>query len=414
MAEKEHREQVAGSTDDAPTREIRGWPARRDRHLPGPFARRVMVAVGIGSLMVVAILLLWYVAHVLLLAFAGVLLGVLIWTLADLLKQAMHIAHGWAVAIVVVVLVLVVGGIIFVAGTKLIGQADELAHQLPQAVDHFADWLSQYGWAQELLDLRPADGVRLSPDGRPPHAPGTAPAATQSVVDKVVQATADPLGATATQAAWTVLGALISFIVVSVVAVYVAASPDSYVRGVLRLVPKPRRERAKEVLAAVGYTLRWWLIGQGITMLIIGTLTAVGLWIIGIRLWLLFGVLAALFNFIPNFGPLISFIPATLFASTEGVGKVIAVAVLYVIAQSFEGYVLTPLVQRKAVSLPPAILIVAQVLMGVLAGALGVMLAAPLTAALLVAVKMLYVEDTLGDKIDTPVDHMSSTNTIKS
>ena len=103
--------------------------------------------------------------------------------------------------------------------------------------------------------------------------------------------------------------------------------------------------------------LRWWMIGQLVPMAVIGTLTAIGLKIIGVDLWLILGLLAALFNFIPNFGPLLSGVPAFLLALADSPTKAAWVVLLYVAAQSLEGYVLTPLVQRRAVELPPALLI---------------------------------------------------------
>jgi predicted PurR-regulated permease PerM len=141
-------------------------------------------------------------------------------------------------------------------------------------------------------------------------------------------------------------------------------------------------------------------------MIVIGVLIGAGLWLIGVPLWFLLGLLAALFNFIPNFGPFVSYIPSVLLALAIGPSAAIWVTVLFIVAQSFEGYLLTPLVQRKAVLLPPALTITTQVLLGILVGILGVMLAAPLTAAVLVVVKMLYVEEVLGDEMHTPDEKM--------
>src|SRR6185295_16753182 len=120
----------------------------------------------------------------------------------------------------------------------------------------------------------------------------------------------------------------------------------------------------------------------------------------GVPLWLPLGLLAALLNFIPNFGPVIAAVPAVLIALADNPAKAAWVVALSVAAQNLEGYLITPLVQRRAVEMPPALTILSQVLMGLLLGPLGVILAAPMTAAAIVVLKMLYVEDTLG----TPVD----------
>jgi predicted PurR-regulated permease PerM len=169
-------------------------------------------------------------------------------------------------------------------------------------------------------------------------------------------------------------------------------------------VPRSRRTRVAEVVGAIGYTLKWWLIGQGVDMVIIGIATGLGVWLLGVPLALLIGFLAGAANFIPNFGPFVSLIPACLLALTVDPHKVLYVIALYIVLQSLEGYVLQPTIQRRAVQLPGAVTIMAQVLLGILAGPLGLVLATPLAAMTLVAVKMLYVEDTLGDEIRTVAD----------
>jgi predicted PurR-regulated permease PerM len=133
-----------------------------------------------------------------------------------------------------------------------------------------------------------------------------------------------------------------------------------------------------------------------------GVLSGVALWLLGIPLAFLLGVLTGLLNFIPNIGPILAATPAVLLALTEGPTTALWVALLYVVLQNLEGFVLTPLVQQRTVALPAAVIILVQVLLGVLMGTLGVLLATPLAASVLVLVKMLYVEDALGDPIDVP------------
>ena len=150
----------------------------------------------------------------------------------------------------------------------------------------------------------------------------------------------------------------------------------------------------------LGTTLQWWLIAQGIDMVVIGVATALGLWLLGIPLALLLGVLAALFNFIPNVGPFFSYVPAVLLALVEGPEKALYVTIFYIGLQCVEGYVLLPLLQRGAVDTPPAVLIAVQVLLTLLVGGLGLALAAPLAACAMIVVKMLYVHDVLGDPVE--------------
>jgi predicted PurR-regulated permease PerM len=173
---------------------------------------------------------------------------------------------------------------------------------------------------------------------------------------------------------------------------------------VVGLFPPRRRNRMTEVMLEMCATLRFWMLGQLVPMIVIGTITWLGLWWIGVPMAATLGILAGLFNFIPNFGPLVSLIPAMLLAMTDSPEKALWVVGLYVVAQTLEGYVLSPLVQKKMVLLPPALTISVQVLLGVLVGAIGVALAAPLTAVGLVLVKMLYVEDVLHEPAELPTD----------
>ncbi|WP_230533571.1 AI-2E family transporter [Microvirga roseola] len=152
----------------------------------------------------------------------------------------------------------------------------------------------------------------------------------------------------------------------------------------------------------VGYTLHWWLIGQLVSMTVLGTLTSLMLWGLGIQLWLGLGVLTGVRTFIPFLGPIIAGVPVLAIAFAEGTQTGLIVLVLYLILQNTEGYFLTPMIQQRAAELPRALLIAMQVLMGLLFGAAGFILAAPLTAVGLVAVNLLYIEAALGDERSAP------------
>jgi predicted PurR-regulated permease PerM len=185
--------------------------------------------------------------------------------------------------------------------------------------------------------------------------------------------------------------------VILFIGLYVAAQPGLYKNGFVRLMPLEKRNRAHEVLSAVGMTLRWWLIGKMMSMLVVGILTSLGLWLLGMPLALTLGTIAALLTFIPNIGPVLSAVPAVLLALLEGPTQVLYVLLLYLVIQTVESYFITPLIQKRMVALPPALILLAQVLLGVLVGGFGLILATPLAAAALVIVNMVYIEDVLHD-----------------
>ncbi|NOT46231.1 MAG: AI-2E family transporter, partial [Acidobacteria bacterium] len=164
------------------------------------------------------------------------------------------------------------------------------------------------------------------------------------------------------------------------------------------LFPLRRRTRVREILFAISDTLRWWLIGKVGSMIFIGLLTWIGLSILGVPLALTLGLIAGLLSFIPNFGPIISALPALLLAFIESPTTALYVLILYVGVQLIESNVVTPFIERKTVEIPPALTIVFQLALAVLVGGLGLVLATPLLAVLLVVIQMVYVEDVLGDR----------------
>lgn len=138
------------------------------------------------------------------------------------------------------------------------------------------------------------------------------------------------------------LGALANFVIVIAIGIYLAADPDAYVHGFARLFPKPRRARVLEVLAAIGTTLRWWLMGKFLSMIVVGVLTAAGLWLLGIPLAVTLALIAAALTFIPNIGPILAVVPAALLALLQSPMQVVYVCLLYLGIQTFESYLLTP------------------------------------------------------------------------
>lgn len=330
------------------------------------------VALGCGVL----VLFVWYSLHVLLLVFAGILAAVLLQGLAALVQRITSLKRGWALAIVLTLLVTVTVLLTWLTLPTLLTQLGQLGERLPLAGESLKHFLEKSQLGATVVQHLPT------------------PATVRGWGDRA-------LGSIGTMMSGF-FGGIVTMAVIAFVGIYIAVEPQVYIRGILRLVPQARRDRFSEVLGAIGYTLKWWLIGQAVDMAALGICTALGMWLIGIPLSLLIGVLAAIFNFIPNIGPIFSLVPAILLALTVSPGKVVWVLLLYVVLQSLEGYVLQPMIQRRAVRLPGALIIAAQVLFGLLGGIIGLALATPLTAAAFVAIKMLYVEDTLGDFISSP------------
>lgn len=372
------------------------------------FARRVAVAVAIALAMGAVALFLWYSLYVLLLAFAAVLVAAMLRGMASWLAARTRLPAGVALAAVVLGWVgffTVLGLLLAPAITR---QFTQLADRLPESVNQVQDRLRQTDVGRRVLGEAqteaqvPQQEAGDNPAGKPPAPDG-------NLASKAIAATTQPaaVGRVVNYGRRVMEGLFALFLVV-IVGIYLAAQPGYYVEGFLKLFPKAERPRLREVMLQVGRTLQRWLLGQLVPMVCIGTFVGGGLWLIGVPLWLPLGILTALLNFIPSFGPIIAAIPQILIALAADPTKAIWVVALNIAAQNLEGYLITPLVQRKAVEMPPALTILTQVLLGMLLGPLGVILAAPLTAAAIVVVKMLYVEDTLG----TPVNVAGADKTV--
>ncbi|NKE69971.1 AI-2E family transporter [Candidatus Manganitrophus noduliformans] len=339
---------------------------------PGTFTKKTLIAVGITAAVAVLLLLVAVSADVLLLVFAGVLLTVLLRSLSDRLAAHTPLSEGWSLAIVILLLTGMLGLGGWLLAPEVARQADQLIQSLPRMVDQLTQRLEQYEWGRRILAQTPQAAEQFARPG--------------GIISRV------------TGFFSTALGMIANLVIVLFIGLYMAINPSLYKRGVIRLVPKEKRGRAETVLNRVGYILQWWLIGRVIAMIVIGLLTAVGLGLIGIQPAMALGILAGILNFIPYIGPILSIIPPLLIAVGQGLMPTLYVAILYSIIQGFESYLLTPVIERQVVLLPPALTIAVQVLLGILLGIPGIMLASPLTATIMVLVQMLYVEDILGDR----------------
>lgn len=329
---------------------------------------RSLLVVGVFASIVILLVLAWYLVDVLLLVFAGALLAILVRAPADWLASRTRLPVNGALALVLVggVALLGVGGWLF--GHTMAEQMAQLVREIPRFVDEAAKRVEQYDWI--IQRIRPRE---LIGEG-------------SNFLGKGFRVLS------------TTFGAIAGFVIALFMGIFFAIQPDLYVRGFVDLFSKPKRQRIEEVLYAVGSILHWWLLGQLTLMLAVGLMSGIGLWMLGVPLALALGVLSGLLNFVPYLGPIFAAVPAVLVALAEDPLLAGYVVLLYAGVQSIEGYVLEPIVQQKAVYLPPALILFAQIVLGILIGIPGVMLATPLAAALMVTVKMLYIEDVLGAK----------------
>lgn len=302
-----------------------------------------------------------------LLVFGGALLGLLIRTAADPLARKLRVPPVAAVWLTIVAAVLAIAGISALLGSAVSAQIAQLRETLPPAVH---DALQQ---------------LRASPIGA--WIAGNA-ASAGSVFPDV-----EHLLTRATGLLSSAAGALIGVLVVVFIAVGGALEPELYASGFVLLFPSAYRSRIRSVLTEVSATLRAWMIARLITMVATTLLVAIGLTVLRIPLAGALGVIAGLLAFVPNIGAFIAALPALALAFVSGPRTMLAVAIMYVIVHVLDDFAVAPFVERQVVKLPPILTLVAQLLLGLAAGALGVMLAAPIVAVVIVVVRRLWVED---------------------
>jgi predicted PurR-regulated permease PerM len=337
-------------------REISGPPqVKRDA------THVILVAI---SLVAVAATL-WLIADAIVIAFGGIVLASVLLSLSTPLARLTGLKPRWSLLIVVSGLLAIAVLSSWLFGNEVAREMGELQQRLPEAAGEFIAWLNQ------------------SPAGR-------------IVVNAIKQSGAS---VEALSQASTLVGAVLAaganLLLIIFLAIYFASDPTLYREGALRLVPPARRLQLKHALDDAGIALRKWVLAQAIAMAGVGLLTGGALAAMGVPLALSLGVVAGIMEFIPVVGPILAALPGVLLAFSKGPEMALYVSFVYIAVQQIESNIITPLVQRWAVKLPPVIGLLSIVACGLLFGVLGVVFAMPIAVVVMVLVKKLYVEDAL-------------------
>jgi predicted PurR-regulated permease PerM len=414
-----------------------GLAPERRRRVPG-WQSRDILRTGVLLLgLWVLLKLLWFANALLLTVFLGVLFGLAVEGGVDRL-QKFRVPRGIGAALIVFTFFALLFGLGAWMAPTLREQARELRVRLPQAIDKVEEWFNARRGGIFGLILGGTEVAQGPQTQAPPTRvqPGdTAAARTDTVVivfdtNTVVRPAqgvapapqADTGGARRSGGAAAPLSDRLSrqvsgvtrylfpflsstfavfagILLIVFLAIYIGADPDLYHAGLMHLFPHHARRRAGEVLSAMALVLRKWLVTQLIAMFAIGTITTIVLLVLDVKAAFALGAIAGLLEFIPTIGPLLSAIPAVAMGFLDSPDKALAVAIAYGAIQFLENHVLIPLLMKGGVNLPPALTIVSQALMALVFGFLGLLVAVPLVAAVLVPIKMLYVEGVVGDDV---------------
>ena len=327
------------------------------------FPQKIWMAGGIFAFITIIILLFRATFSVLLLILAGALIAVYFRGLSDLICRKTKWKPGICLATSVFFSIILLALIFWLIGAKLQTQITALTDTLPTTIENAKSKLNQSSLGKKIVD-------RLS-------SPQT---------QKGLESTAGTLFR-------STFGVLGDIYVVLFIGMFFTVSPRLYTKGLIYLVPPSHQKKAEDVFKALGQNLKKWLKGQLFAMLVVTVLTAIGLLIIGVPMWLALAIIAGLLNFIPNFGPLIAMVPAVLIGLMDSPLTALLIAGLYIVVQMLESNFITPMVQQKLVNIPPALIIIAQLLISPLTGAWGLVLATPLMVIIIVLIKELYIKE---------------------
>lgn len=327
----------------------------------------------IATLIMIAI---WLIGDVLTVVFAAVLMAVVLHGFARIVRRRLpFLPYQAAVALVALAVLLGIVLLFYFSGPQITDQFVKLKEAMIAQFGDLKARLSASTWGEMALNYLPQSlgGHEAGTNGL-----GIGVGFANSVTGILSSA----------------LGVLGTIVVILIAGLYFALTPALYVDGTLRLIPPAHRPKIRELVLVAGDTLWSWTMGQALDMLVVGTASGIGLALIGVPLSLALGVVAGLCNFIPYIGAIMGAVPAILIAFSLGGKAALTVTALYCVIQFLEGNVLAPFIQRHAVHMPPALAILSQTVFGSILGMPGLILASPLTAALLA----------IGDKATPPLE----------
>lgn len=346
-------------------------PNRHDSTLS--FQHKVWIVCSITALFVALIWFFKVTFSVLLLILTGALVALFFHGYARFIQRKFQVREKVALLISIVSTFVFILLLLWFMRAKIQQQVTELAKTFPSTVSNAELQLSKTALGQKVLE-------KIS---------------SEEISNKVYSYGSMFFNST--------FGIFTNLYIIVFLGIFFTISPKVYIDGFLILIPLKARPKAAYTLDRIGFTLTKWLKGQLFSMIIIAVLKWIALTILGIPMAIALALIAGILNFIPNFGPLISMFPAILIALTISIDKAIVVTIVYLLLQIFEGNVITPSIQKRLINMPAALIIIAQLFMGIVSGGWGLVLATPLIAIVMVVVEETYVKK-INNRITT-LDH---------
>ncbi|HEX2061540.1 MAG TPA: AI-2E family transporter [Thermoanaerobaculia bacterium] len=344
-------------------------------------------------LVLIALRFLWIAHAIFVVTFLGMLIGLAMARGVDHLER-WHIRRGIGAPLVLLAVVGAFVGLFALIGPSISQQSRELTKEMPKALHQIEQWLNRTP-AKALVEQPQPPQQQQQQQGQGNQQQQQQQGGLSGQLARELRGATKFLFPIVS----SIFGAIGGVIIVLFIAMYIAAEPGLYREGMLHLVPHRHRARAAEWLSTLRDTLRQWLIARLIAMVLIGVITGGALALLQVKGAVALGVLAGLLEFVPFFGPIASAIPAIAIALVDSPQKALWVVGLYLVMQQLEGNVITPLLLERRLDIPPVLTVVAVAALGVVFGVIGMLIAEPLLAVILVTTKMLYVTDVVGDEV---------------
>jgi predicted PurR-regulated permease PerM len=326
------------------------------------FFKRTLIVVAIA----VIPLLIWYLFGVVLIAFGAIILAMLLRLVAQPLVRWLVLPEWLALIVSGLVILGIIAGTGYLFGSRITSEFQDVMQRTSSATAAIEQNLRGTALGNYMLQHLTSGNFSLAD-----ILPGVLKVST------------------------TFLEAVVIMLISGA---YLAAQPRLYRSGLIRLFPPSKHARAAEIFDGIGEALRLWLLGQLVEMVLIGVLSTFAVWLIGVPSPLAIGLIAGIGEFIPYLGPILAAIPAVLVAITKSPETALWTVFAYLVIHQIEGQIVSPLIQRHMVAIPPAVMLLGIVAITYLFGAIAIIFAAPIAVVVFAAVNLLYVRDTLGEK----------------
>ncbi|REL39013.1 AI-2E family transporter [Rhodohalobacter sp. SW132] len=363
-------------------------PGQNEKSLTsGSVAKYTLVVLAILAVT----LFIWQIKDALLMAFAGVILAIILGGLSAIVQDKTPLSRTWSLVSVGTALLILFAGFSFLFGAQIVSEFDELTEKLPEQISELRETIRGWPMGEEIVGSENGSDSESESDSEENDENGESETELP-----------EGAGGMIFDFGTTFLDVLSKLGLTLMIGIFFAINPSIYKKGVALLFSKSKTDRVLEAFDTAGNALWRWLTGQFMAMIFVGIAITIGLMIIGVPLPFILGFIAGVSDFVPIIGPIIASIPAILLAFSDGPQTALFTVLLYLVVQQIEGNLLTPIIQKKMVKIPPALVILSVVAFGLVFGIAGIILATPLAVVAMVFVGIFYVQDVLGKEVEIP------------